>query len=80
MPKNFLSPSDFGQLARSETLRRNLRKTPEERVETLMSALRYTAARGWWPVIDRRVKEQRLLCSIREKLSPSSTSAKSVTS
>ena len=52
-----------------ETVRRNLRKTPDERVETLMAALRETAARGWWPAVDRKAKEQRLLCSIREKSS-----------
>jgi hypothetical protein len=80
VPKNLLSSSDFGQLVLSETLRRNLRKTPEERVETLMSALRDTAQRGWWPVIDRRAKEQRLLCSIREKFSLHSTGTKFTTS
>ena len=52
-----------------ETIRRNLRKTPEERVETLMVALREVEARGLWPRIDRKAKEQRLLCSIREKSS-----------
>ena len=52
-----------------ETIRRNLRKTPEERVETLMAALRETEARGLWPKIDRKAKEQRILCSIREKSS-----------
>ena len=60
---------EFGRLARNETLRRNLRKTPVERIETLLVALRDTERRGWWPIVDRRAKEQRLLCSIREKLS-----------
>ena len=50
-----------------ETLRRNQRKTPDERVETLMAALRETAARGWWPKVDRKAKEQRILCSLRER-------------
>lgn len=50
-----------------ETLRRNLRKTPDERVETLMAALRDAEARGQWPQVDRKAKEQRILCSIREK-------------
>ena len=50
-----------------ETLRRNLRKTPDERVETLMAALRDVEARGQWPQADRKAKEQRILCSIREK-------------
>ena len=52
-----------------ETIRRNLRKTPEERVETLMVALREVEARGQWPKIDRKAKEQRILCSIRAKSS-----------
>jgi hypothetical protein len=60
-----------------ETVHRNLRKTPEERVETLMAALRDIERRGWWPMVDRKAKEQRLLCSIRQRLSPSSTATKS---
>jgi hypothetical protein len=52
-----------------ETIRRNLRKTPDERLDTLLAALRETKARGWWPVVDRRAKEQQMLCSIRAKLS-----------
>jgi hypothetical protein len=52
-----------------EMIRRNLRKTPEERVETLMAALREVEARGLWPKIDRKAKEQRILCSIRAKSS-----------
>lgn len=52
-----------------ETIRRNLRKTPEERVETLMAALREVEARGLWPRVDRKAKEQRILCSIRERSS-----------
>jgi hypothetical protein len=44
-----------------ETIRRNLRKTPDERVETLLAALREAEARGWWPKTDRKSKEQRLL-------------------
>ena len=45
-----------------EMIRRNLRKTPDECVETLMAALRETAARGLWPTVDRKAKEQRILC------------------
>jgi hypothetical protein len=52
-----------------ETIRRNGRKSPDERLESLMVALRETAARGWWPVVDRHAKEQRTLCSIRAKSS-----------
>jgi hypothetical protein len=52
-----------------ETIRRNLRKTPDERVETLMAALREVEARGQWPKTDRKAKERRLLCSIRKKSS-----------
>ena len=50
-----------------EMIRLNLRKTPAERVETLMAALREVEARGLWPKIDRKAKEQRILCSIRAK-------------
>ena len=50
-----------------ETIRRNLRKTPEERVETLMAALREVEARGQWPKTDRKAKEQRILRSLRDK-------------
>jgi hypothetical protein len=71
---------DFGLLVLNETIRRNLRKTPAERVETVMVALRDTERRGLWPAVDRRAKEQRLLCSIRAKLSKSSTATRSVTS
>ncbi len=56
-----------------EMIRRNSRKTPEERVETLMAALREVEARGLWPRIDRKAKEQRILCSIRAKSSRGST-------
>ena len=52
-----------------EMIRRNLRKTPAERVETLMAALREVEARGLWPKIDRKAKERRILCSIRAKSS-----------
>jgi hypothetical protein len=48
-----------------ETIRRNLRKTPDERVETLMAALREVEARGQWPRIDRKAKEQRILQGLR---------------
>jgi hypothetical protein len=48
-----------------ETIRRNMRKTPEERVETLMAALREVEARGLWPKIDRKAKERRILTSLR---------------
>ncbi len=44
-------------------------KPLEERVETLMAALREVEARGQWPKTDRKAKEQRLLCSIRDKSS-----------
>jgi hypothetical protein len=52
-----------------ETIRRNLRKTPEQRFETLMASLREAEARGLWPRVDRKAKEQRILCSIRERSS-----------
>jgi flagellar biosynthesis regulator FlbT len=49
-----------------ETIRRNLHKTPEERVETLMAALRETEARDLWPKIDRKAKEQRIIEGLRK--------------
>ena len=49
-----------------ETIRRNLRKTPDERVESLMAALRETEARGLWPQVDRKAKEQRIIRRLRE--------------
>ena len=64
------TPARFGALVLEETLRRNLRKTPAERVETLLAALRDTEQRGWWPQVDRKAKEQKLLCSIQKKSSP----------
>lgn len=70
----------FSVLALNETIRRNLRKTPAERLETLMVALRDTEHRGWWPRIDRHAKEQRLLCSIRQQLLKSSNNTKSSSS
>jgi len=48
-----------------ETIRRNSRKTPDERVETLLAALREVEARGQWPTIDRKAKEQRIIRSIQ---------------
>jgi hypothetical protein len=53
----------------AETIRRNARKTPDERVDSLLAALRETEARGWWPKTNRKAKEQRILCSIRAKSS-----------
>lgn len=58
---NQLTPEAFGELSMAETIHRNLRKTPMERIESLMAALRDTEQRGWWPVVDRRAKERRLL-------------------
>ena len=63
----FLVSCEEMNLHLDETIRRNLRKTPAERVETLLAALREAEARGQWPRTDRRAKEQRILCSIRAK-------------
>jgi hypothetical protein len=69
--------SDFARLVQRETLRRNLRKTADERYETLMVAMRHVAESGQWPVVDRKSKEKRMLCSIRPKLSAPSISTES---
>lgn len=61
-------PEWFGKLVFDETVRRNRRKTPAERVETLIGTVREAARRGALPQANRRLKEQRLLCSIRERL------------
>ena len=54
----------FARLVMEENIKRNLRKSPEERVETLMVALRETERRGWWPKRDRKAQEERWLSLI----------------
>ena len=63
--------SELARLNLEETLRRNLRKSVDDRYESLMTALRHTYASGQWPIVDRRLKEQRMLCSIQRKSSAS---------
>ena len=55
-----------------ETIKRNLRKTPEERLETLTVSIREAERLGLLPDHeDRKKKEERINCSIRKKLSKS---------
>jgi len=55
-----------------ETIKRNLRKTPEERLETLTASIREAERLGLLPDHeDRKKKEERINCSIRKKLSKS---------
>ncbi len=55
-----------------ETIKRNLRSTPEERMEALISAVREAERLGLLPEPeDGKKKEERINCSIRKKLSKS---------
>ncbi len=54
-------------LVNIETIKRNLRKTPEERLETLTASIREAEKLGLLPEPeDRKKKEERMNCSIRE--------------
>jgi hypothetical protein len=63
------SQSDFGTLVFEETVRRSLRKTPQEHLETLCASLRDAEARGMIPKRDRAAHEKRLLWLIQRKSS-----------
>ncbi len=53
-----------------ETIKRNLRKTPKERLETLTVSIREAEKLGLLPEPeDRKKKEERINCSIRKRLS-----------
>lgn len=53
-----------------ETIKRNLRSTPEERLEALISAVREAERLGLLPDHeDSKKKEERINCSIRKILS-----------
>lgn len=55
-----------------ETIKRNLRKTPEERLDTLVASVREAERLGLLPPPeDRKRKEERINCSIRKILSKS---------
>ncbi|MBI3814598.1 MAG: hypothetical protein HY279_09070 [Nitrospinae bacterium] len=55
-----------------ETIKRNLRSTPNERLEALISAVREAEKLGLLPESeDRKKKEERINCSIRKRLSKS---------
>lgn len=50
-----------------ETIKRNLRKTPEERLETLTASIQEAERLGLLPDHeDRKKKEERINCSIRK--------------
>lgn len=53
-----------------ETIKRNLRKTPEERLDTLIGSVREAEKLGLIPQQeDRKKKEERINCSIQKRLS-----------
>jgi hypothetical protein len=55
-----------------ETIKRNLRSAPEERLEALISSVREAEKLGLLPKPgDRKKKEERINCSIQGKLSKS---------
>lgn len=55
-----------------ETMKRNLRSTPEERLEALVVSVREAERLGLLPMQeDRKKKEERINCSIRKRLSRS---------
>jgi hypothetical protein len=66
-PNNQRQPahSAFGALVRDEDLRRNLRKTPEQRLEGLCASLRDAEKRGMIPKRDRSAHEKKLLWLIQ---------------
>jgi len=62
-----VSAQRIGQVD-DETIRRNLRKTPEERLDTLIASVREAERRGLVPEReDRKKKEETLNCLIRKK-------------
>ena len=62
---------DFGTLVFDETIRRALRKTPQERLEMLRASLRDAEARGMIPTRNRAEHEKRLLWLIQHASSKS---------
>lgn len=62
---------DFGALVFEETIRRSLRKTPQERLEMLCASLRDAEQRGLIPKRDRAEHEKRLLWLIQRASSKS---------
>jgi hypothetical protein len=63
--------TEFGALVLEETIRRALRKTPQERLETLCASLRDAEKRGLIPKRDRAAHEKRLLWLTQRELSKS---------
>ena len=57
--------AEFGKLVFNETLRRALRKTPQERLEMLCASLRDAEQRGMIPKRDRAAHERKLLWLIQ---------------
>jgi len=52
-----------------ETIKRNLHKTPEERLDTLIGSVKEAEKSGLLPEPeDRKKKEERINCSIRKRL------------
>jgi hypothetical protein len=63
--------SSFGALVFDETVRRALRKTPQERLDVLCASLRDAEQRGLIPRRDRAAHEKRLLWLIQRSSSRS---------
>jgi hypothetical protein len=61
----------FGMLVLEETIRRALRKTPQERLHMLCASLRDAEKRGLIPKRDRAEHEKRLLWLIQRESSKS---------
>ena len=62
---------EFGSLVLDETIRRSLRKTPQQRLEMLRASLRDADRRGMIPKRDRAAHEKRLLWLIQRASSKS---------
>lgn len=68
---NTLANEEFGALVFEETIRRSLRKTPQQRLDQLVASLRDAETRGMIPKRDRAAHEKRLLWLIQHTSSKS---------
>ena len=68
---NEAAGSSFGNLVFDETVRRSLRKSPQEHLEMLCASLRDAEKRGMIPKRDRAAHEKRLLWLIQRASSKS---------
>lgn len=68
---NECKDAEFGNLVFEETIRRALRKTPQEHLDMLSASLRDAEKRGLIPKRDRAAHEKRLLWLIQRESSKS---------